>query len=183
MPIYEFYSPKTHTIYTFFARSLAYAGKVPRCPDDPKAPMERIASAFAITKPGREEPKSDPTGDPEMDARMERAMAEMEREFSSMDEENPDPRQMAAMMRKMASLTGQKMPDVFNEMVDRMASGEDPEALEAEYGDALDGMDDAFGGDGAPGESEAAGKVRALLRKRRQPARDKTLYEITEYLD
>ena len=108
-------------------------------------------------------------------------MAEMEREFSSLDESNPDPRQMAAMMRKMASLTGQKMPDVFNEMMDRMASGEDPEALEAEYGDAMEGMDDAFAGDST--ESDPSGKLRSLLNKHRKPARDKTLYEISEFLD
>jgi len=181
MPIYEFYSPKTHTIYSFFARSLAYSGRVPRCPDDPSAPMERIASAFAITKPGRQEPGAGSPEDSPLDPRMERAMAEMEREFSSLDESNPDPRHMAAMMRKMASLTGQKMPDVFNEMMDRMASGEDPEALEAEYGDAMEGMDDAFAGDST--ESDPSGKLRSLLNKHRKPARDKTLYEISEFLD
>lgn len=160
---------------------MAYTGRVPKCPDNPTAPMERIASAFAITKPGRNESEQGAGTEPEMDPRMERAMAEMEREFSSMDESNPDPRQMAAMMHKMASLTGQKMPDVFNEMLDRMASGEDPETLEAEYGDALQGMDDAFGDD--TDTESPAGKMHALLRKRRQPIRDKTLYEITDYLD
>ncbi|MFY8215872.1 MAG: cytochrome C [Chthoniobacterales bacterium] len=176
MPIYEFYSPKTHTIYTFFARSMAYSGRVPTCPDDPGAPMERIASAFAITSGGQSETTSDNDGDPSLDPRMEQAMAEMEREFSSMDSDNPDPRRMAGMMRKMAALTGQKLPDAFNEMIERMASGEDPEALEAEYGDALDGMD------AADGDVDASGSMRALLKKRRSPARDKTLYEITDYL-
>lgn len=180
MPIYEFYSPKTHTIYSFYARSLAYAGRVPKCPDDPAAPMERIASAFAITRPGRSEPDANNPNGPDMDPRMEQAMAEMEREFSSMDDANPDPKQMAAMMRKMASITGQKLPDVFNEMMDRMAAGEDPDKLEAEYGDALENIDDALGGDGDGGE---AGGVRAMLKRRRQPTRDKTLYEIRDYVD
>ena len=49
MPIYEFYSPETHKIYSFFARSLAYASKTPRCPDKPGAPMERMISKFAVT--------------------------------------------------------------------------------------------------------------------------------------
>jgi len=178
MPIYEFYSPKTHTIYTFFARSMAYAGRVPTCPDDPTAPMERIASTFAITSPGEAEPSAATAGDPALDPRMERAMAEMEREFSSMDSDNPDPKQMAGMMRKMAALTGQKLPDVFNEMMDRMASGEDPEALEAEYGDALEGFET-----GDPdGPAEGASSIRSMLHRRRNPARDKTLYEITDYL-
>jgi len=178
MPIYEFYCPKTHTIYTFFARSMAYSGRVPKCPDDPDAPMERIASAFAITRPSQADSASNPDGDASLDPRMEQAMAEMEREFSSMDSDNPDPRRMAGMMRKMAALTGQKLPDAFNEMIERMASGEDPEALEAEYGAALDGMDAAD----SDADMDAPGSMRAFLKKRRNPARDKTLYEITDYL-
>jgi hypothetical protein len=138
--------------------------------------MERIASAFAITRPSQADSASNPDGDASLDPRMEQAMAEMEREISSMDSDNPDPRQMAGMMRKMAALTGQKLPDAFNEMIERMASGEDPEALEAEYGDALDGMD------AADGDMDASNSMRALLKKRRNPARDKTLYEITDYL-
>ena len=83
MPIYEFYSPETHKIYSFFARSLAYASKTPRCPDKPGAPMERMVSKFAVT--GRAKEKSDmPAGD-DMDPRMERVMAEMERDMALND--------------------------------------------------------------------------------------------------
>ena len=35
MPIYEFYSPDTNRIYSFFARSLAQGRLTPRCPDNP----------------------------------------------------------------------------------------------------------------------------------------------------
>jgi hypothetical protein len=57
MPIYEFYSPDTHKIYSFFARSLAHANKTPRCPDKPDARMERVVSKFAVT--GRAKEKAD----------------------------------------------------------------------------------------------------------------------------
>ena len=40
MPIYEFFCPGNNKIYSFLARSLGYSGKVPRCPDDAKLPME-----------------------------------------------------------------------------------------------------------------------------------------------
>ena len=49
MPIYEFYSPDTNKVYSFFARSLSLGQKVPRCPDKPGARMERMVSRFAVT--------------------------------------------------------------------------------------------------------------------------------------
>ena len=81
MPIYEFYSPKTRKIYSFYARSLAYAGRVPRCPDDPKAAMEKMVSSFAVTGRAAGKPAGGPADDAADDPRLERAMAEMERDF------------------------------------------------------------------------------------------------------
>ncbi|HEX8312364.1 MAG TPA: hypothetical protein VF614_13670 [Chthoniobacteraceae bacterium] len=178
MPIYEFFCPETNRIYSFLARSLSYAGKTPRCPDDPKLPMEKMVSSFAVTGRAKEKTAA-PGGDAALDdPRMERAMAEMERDFGGMDEENPDPRQLAAMMRKMTALTGEKMPETMNEMIRRMEAGEDPEKLEAEYGDALEDFDPGAGG-GEKGED--GGEVKA---RRRAPAtRDPVLYEMSEYVD
>jgi hypothetical protein len=141
--------------------------------------MERVISSFAVT--GRaQEKKETPGGDPMLDdPRMEQVMAEMERDFSGMDEENPDPRRLAQMMRKMSAITGEKMPETMNEMIRRMEAGEDPEKLEAEYGDALDEFDPAGGGE-TPGEENGGGARRVRARR---PERDPTLYEITEYLD
>jgi hypothetical protein len=157
MPIYEFYSPETHKIYSFFARSLAYASKTPRCPDKPGAPMERMISKFAVT--GRAKEKSDmPAGD-DMDPRMERVMAEMERDMAGMDENNPDPRALGQMMRKMTEATGQKMPAEMEHMIRRLEAGEDPEKLEEEFGDAFENMDfpDGMGGEGAEGGGGSGG--------------------------
>jgi hypothetical protein len=178
MPIYEFYSPDTHKIYSFFARSLAYANKTPRCPDKPDARMERVVSRFAVT--GRAKEKTDtPAGD-DMDPRMERVMAEMERDMAGMDENNPDPRALGRMMRKMTEATGQKMPAEMEHMIRRLEAGEDPEKLEEEFGDAFDNMDfpDGMGGDGAEG-GEVAGGVKA---RRKAAERDPALYEIADYL-
>jgi hypothetical protein len=178
MPIYEFYSPDTHKIYSFFARSLAYANKTPRCPDKPEARMERVVSKFAVT--GRAKEKSDtPAGD-DMDPRMERVMAEMERDMAGMDENNPDPRALGRMMRKMTEATGQKMPAEMEHMIRRLEAGEDPEKLEEEFGDAFDNMDfpDGMGGEGAEG-GEAGGGVKV---RRKAAERDPALYEIADYL-
>ena len=41
MPIYEFYSPDSHRIYSFFARRMLKEGEVPVCPDGAKNKMEK----------------------------------------------------------------------------------------------------------------------------------------------
>src|SRR5688572_30771408 len=98
MPIYEFFCPQTNKIYSFYARSLAMADKTPRCPDNPKFRMERMISSFSFTGRKRVEPGGSAAGPPGSetdDPRMEQVMAEMERDFSGMDEENPDPKRLA----------------------------------------------------------------------------------------
>jgi hypothetical protein len=176
MPIYEFYSPDTNRIYSFFARSLAQGQLTPRCPDDPKARMERMISRFAVT--GRAKEKSDGPADADsLDPRMERAMAEMESEMSSMNEDNPDPRQLGRLMRKMTEATGQKMPEAMEQMIQRLERGEDPEKLEEEFGDSLGDLGEEFGERGA-GEEKAG----PLKLRRGQPKRDPALYEMSDYL-
>lgn len=186
MPIYEFYSPDTHKIYAFLARGMAAREQVPSCPDGPCYRMERVMSNFAVT--GRAEDKSEGDAGEEDDTRMEAAMAEMEREMAGMDEDNPDPRRMGSLMRRMSELTGEKLPEPMEEMVRRLEAGEDPDKLEEEFGD-LEDLED-FGEDG--GEAEGDGneeskgmspaRFRALLRRRREPARDPELYELADYL-
>lgn len=171
MPIYEFFSPDTNKVYSFYARSLSQGQMTPRCPDRAGARMERMVSRFAVT--GRASEKSGAAPDP-ADPRMERVMAEMEREMSGMDEGNPDPRALGRMMRKMTEATGQAMPKEMEQMIRRLEAGEDPEKLEEEFGDAFDGMD--LPGDPAP-EGEAG--ARSLSRR---PVRDPALYEMADFL-
>ena len=182
MPIYEFFCPQTNKIYSFYARTLSMADKTPRCPDNPKFRMERMISSFSFTGRKREEPKGSAAaaGGETDDPRMEQVMAEMERDFSGMDEENPDPKQLARMMRKMSSLTGEKLPATMDEMIRRMEAGEDPEKLEAEYGDALEDFDPPGAG-GADDENDpGTGKLKP--RRRRRVVRDPTLYEMSDYV-
>jgi hypothetical protein len=138
--------------------------------------MERLVSKFAFT--GRAKEKSEtPAGD-DMDPRMERVMAEMEREMAGMDESNPDPRALGRMMRKMTEATGQKMPGEMEQMIRRLESGENPEKLEEEFGDAFEGMDfpGMEGGEGA--ETSGCG-VKA---RTRAAERDPALYELSDYI-
>jgi len=180
MPIYEFYCPKNHRIYSFFARGVIDETTIPRCPDNPDFPMKRMMSGFAVIGRARE-PADSAAEDPD-DPRMEAAMAELEREMAGMDEENPDPRQMGHLMRRMSELTGEKLPDVMEEMVGRLEAGEDPDKLEEEYGDlpdlddpGEDGAADADGGDSAE-------RRKAFLKRLRGPVQDPELYKLRDYL-
>lgn len=175
MPIYEFYCPENNTIYSFLAKSFAYQNKTPRCPADASFTMEKRVSGFAVIGQAKEPSDEDPLENVD-DAKMERVMAELERDMAGMDESNPDPRQMAHLMRKMSDLTGEKLPGEMQEMVKRLEAGEDPEALEEEYGDALDSM----------GMEEGGGSMDAIRRLRRRilgTRRDPDLYDMSEYCD
>ena len=177
MPIYEFYSPDSHRIYSFFARRMLKEGEVPVCPDNPKHKMEKMVSNFAFTGKAKEPAKTEGTGEgPEMDPRMEREMMKMADEFSKMDENNPDPKVLGRMMRKMMEASGQKLPGEMGEMLTRLEKGEDPDKLEAEYGDVMEKMD-ATGPEGG-GKKE---DLKTRLRKRLPPRRDPKLYEFSEF--
>jgi hypothetical protein len=176
MPIYEFYSPDTNRIYSFFARSLTQGQLTPRCPDNPQARMKRMISRFAVT--GRAKEKSDSAAETDsLDPRMERVMAEMESEMSSMNEDNPDPRQLGRLMRKMTEATGQKMPEAMEQMIQRLERGEDPEKLEEEFGDSLENLGEEF-----PAGESGEDKPIPLRSLRKRPTRDPALYEMGDYL-
>jgi hypothetical protein len=177
VPIYEYYSPQARKIYSFYARSISYSNAIPRCPDNPAYRMEKMLSTFAV--PGSKKTESSersPEGAPD-DARLEGVMAQMEKEFGGMDESNPDPRQLARLMRTVSDATGEKMPKEMQEMLARMEKGEDPERLEAEYGDVLENAEGAMGGD----EHDEPGRA-AKPRRRLTVTRDPKLYEMTDYL-
>ncbi len=179
MPIYEFYCPDNNTLYSFFARSLAYSGLTPRCPDGAQFRMEREISKFAITGRAKEKPELPEQGDQMDDPRIQSALAQMEKEMSGLDTDNPDPKMLARMMRRMSALTGEKIPGRMDELMRRMEAGEDVERLEAEYGDAFDAIEN-----GETSEEWAAKALQArLLKMRKAPVRDPMLYEMSDYVD
>jgi len=177
MPIYEFYSPNSHRIYSFLAKRFLKEGEVPICPDGPKNRMEKVVSAFAFTGKAKEVVKKEGESGAEVDPRMEREMMKMADEFSKMDEKNPDPRMMGKMMRRMMEASGQKLPGEMGEMLQRLEKGENPDKLGEEYGDVMEKMD---GMEGAGGEKKEDWKMR--LRRRMPPRRDPKLYEWENYV-
>ena len=157
MPIYEYYCPDNHTIYQFYAKTLAQGQSTPKCPDDPRFRMRKLVSAFAITSAGSQEeptgkkPDIAGTGDPAEDARMEAAMGAMEGEFANIDEN--DPKAMARMMRRMSELTGEKIDGDMEEVVRKLEEGADPDSLEEQLG----GGDEPGAGDDPYGEGMGMG--------------------------
>ncbi len=189
MPIYEYYCPDNHTLYQFYAKTLAQGALTPKCPDNAKYRMKKVVSAFAITSGGaKDEPAAAPPsagaggGDPAEDARMEAAMGAMESEFSEVDEN--DPKAMARMMRRMSELTGEKIDGEMEEVVRKLEEGADPDSLEDQLGGddgAGAGGDDPYGegmGPGADGAKPGPREQRHRFRIRRTPPRrDPQLYD------
>ncbi len=187
MPIYEYYCPRNHTVYQFFARSLTQGRITPKCPENPRWPLRRVLSQFAFTGRAHEPNETGAgvsEGDSGDDARMEAAMGAMEKEFSSMDEN--DPRAMARMMRRMSELTGEKIDGEMEEVVRKLEEGVDPEALEEKLGVGAGGPeggeDDPYGeSPGAGSATEAEKKENRMRYKLRraltEPRRDPKLYD------
>ncbi len=83
------------------------------------------------------------------------------------DVDEEDPRAMGHLMRRFSELTGLELGDQMQEMVRRLESGEDPDALDEE-------MDDAFGEDASFDELF---KLKKAMRARRErPRVDTELY-------
>lgn len=184
MPIYEFYCPENHTIYSFLGKSSRYATVIPKCPADPSFRMIRMISDFAAPRKHQETPKAPGVPADIDDSRMDAAMAQMEREFGSMDPENPDPRALGRMMRRMAEISGEKIDGRMEEVFRRLEEGADPESLEEEYGDLLgeEGGPESPGGEEAiaqgQGVKDIATETKPSSRIRlRPPRRDPNLYD------
>jgi hypothetical protein len=187
MPIYEYYCPQNHTIYQFYAKTLAQGKISPKCPDNPKWTLRKTVSQFAFTGRAAEPSAAPPAGEEAGgdDPRMEAAMQAMEKEFSSVDEN--DPRAMGRMMRRMAELTGEKIDGEMEEVVRKLEEGADPETLDEQLGGGApgegEGGEDPYGdpsaGSGA-GQTEAQRKearMKYKLRRAAAPRRDPQIYD------
>jgi putative FmdB family regulatory protein len=135
MPIYEFYCNKCNTIFNFFSGSVN-TDKKPDCPNCKRTRLERRMSTFSTLKNKGE--NEDKGAMPDLDeSKMEQAMSLLAREAEHMDEN--DPRQAANLMRKLSDMTGLNLGPGMEEALARMERGEDPEQIEADMGDLLEG--------------------------------------------
>ncbi|MBN1443409.1 MAG: zinc ribbon domain-containing protein [Planctomycetes bacterium] len=167
MPIYEFYCPDCHRVFQFLSRRVGVTRR-PDCPKCGRAEIEKQFSIFSVSR-GREQPGEHDDLDIDIDeAQAEKAMELIAREAEGIDEE--DPRAAARLMRRFSELTGLELGEGMEEAVRRMEAGEDPDSIEAEMGDALDGEE--------PIRAKRPGAMSQLRRRFLPPSVDPELYEL-----
>lgn len=132
MPIYEFYCPDCHAIYSFFSRRVdADAG--PPCPRCACLALERQVSLFTVSK-NRSSNGNDGMAGIDED-RLESALMSM---AGDLDKVDSDPSQVASAMRKLLATSGLKMGAGMEDAMARVEAGEDPEVIEAELSDTTE---------------------------------------------
>ena len=162
MPIYEFYCARCNIIYNFFSKSVN-TNKIPVCPKCKNVRLTRQMSVFAKIS-GDEKVEDDHPFAGMDEKKMEKELVK----FTSMAEKvkDDDPRTAAQLMRKFTEMTGMKLGDNFQEALQRIESGEDPEKIEDEMGDILTQ-------EGALSEKQA---MKTAVKSK--PKIDETLYEL-----
>ena len=158
------------------------SNEVPTCPDGEQVSMQRLVSGFSITgkQPSeiQESPQTDNSdADPFADLEPSKAkhlMQEMEKSISSIDDDNPDPKQMGNLMRKMCEMSGERIDDRMEEVVRKLEEGKDPNEIEND-------MEEYLSGDSVDANEENEESARKLLNQKKM-TRDEELYQFEEYL-
>lgn len=121
-----------------------------------------MMSTFATI--GKASEENDPLAGMD-EEKMERAFEGLLREAENLNQD--DPRQMAQLMRKFSDRTGISLGDQMEEALSRLEAGEDPNQIEQEMGDLMEGENFSF--------EEMKKQVRSGPRL---PKRDDKLYEL-----
>ena len=130
MPIYEYGCYDCRKRVNVFFRSFSEVEtKEAACPRCGGTNIKRLISKVAVLR--SEESRLESLADPSS--------------MAGLDEN--DPKSIARWMRKMGNEVGEDMGSEFNEVVDRLEAGEDPESIEKSMPDLGGGgaSDDWFG--------------------------------------
>lgn len=113
MPIYEYGCYDCRKRVSIFFRAFSDTQTKPAvCPRCQGQNLKRLVSKVAVVR--SEESRLENLADPS--------------NLAGLDEN--DPKSMARWMRKMSSELGEDLGSEFNEVVDRLEAGEDPESIE-----------------------------------------------------
>jgi putative FmdB family regulatory protein len=114
MPIYEYYCYDCRKRVSVFFRSMSVASDgAARCPTCAGEHLHRLLSRVSVLK--SEESRMENLADPSL--------------MSGLESE--DPRALASLMRKMSDEMGEPLDAEMSEVLGRLESGENPEAIEA----------------------------------------------------
>lgn len=122
-------------------------------------------STFATISRGKG--KDDAAGPNIDEAKVGEAMSLLAREADRFNEN--DPKQVAGLMRKLSQITGVQMGKGMEEAIRRIESGEDPEKVEAEIENLMEGEEPMLLDEKKEGKAKSSFKP---------PAVDDTLYEL-----
>jgi putative FmdB family regulatory protein len=122
MPIFEYRCHDCHRRVSLFFRSFSDVQGEPTCPRCGGMHLTRLISRVSVVR--SEESRLDDLADPSM--------------MDGLDED--DPKSMARWMRKMSAEAGEDMPPEFDEVIDRLESGQSPEEIEGAMPDLAEGM-------------------------------------------
>jgi putative FmdB family regulatory protein len=176
VPIYEFYCRDCHTVFSFFSAQVDTTAR-PLCPRCGRRELERRPSRFAALTGAR---AKDEAGGEEEDAplpglderRLEGAMESLGREMEGLsDAEAEDPRALARFFRRFGDAAGLEPGPRMEEMLRRLESGEDPDALDDEMGGDEEGE-----GEESLSEFFRLKEQARAARRSAPPAIDDTLY-------
>ena len=113
MPTYDFICNNCNERFDVFLTFAEYGKKTVKCTHCKSKDVRRRMTKVRIAK--------------SEESRME-SMAD---EFSGFEGMEDDPQAMGQMMRKMGKEMGEELPPEFNEVVDRLESGQSPEEIES----------------------------------------------------
>ncbi|MEO7793738.1 MAG: zinc ribbon domain-containing protein [Thermoanaerobaculia bacterium] len=189
MPIYEFYCPDCHTVFSFFSSRIDTAVR-PACPQCGKPELARRPSRFAALSGAKPDGAG---GEMEGDAddplagldeeRMAGVMDSLAAEMEGMDDSaQQDPKQLARFLARFQEATGLEAGPKMEEMMARLHEGADMDELEAEMGGGGTegegaGFDGGPEGGGEPDDfSDFFRAKRAAAARRKAPRVDETLH-------
>ena len=128
MPIYEYHCQDCRRKVSIFFRSFSDVEGKPACPRCGGHHLSRLISRVAVVR--SEDSRLDDLSEPSM--------------LEGLDED--DPKSVARWMRKMSAETGEDMPAEFDEVIDRLESGQSPEQIEEAMPDLGGDMGGGMGG-------------------------------------
>ncbi len=123
MPTYEYRCSDCGKRVSIFQSYDDYGKEPVQCPNCGSHDLKRLINRVRVLR--SEESRLDALSDPSA--------------WDGFDED--DPRAMARMMKKMGNELGEELPPEFDEVVDRLEAGENPEDIERSMPELGDGSD------------------------------------------